>query len=72
MKNVMKHIAMIALVIALAAGGYMAYQHYYGAKEEVKVQFLNFGGEYDGYHGPHRNSSYNRGYADGMRDCQNS
>ena len=38
MKNVMKHIAMVALVVALAAGGYMAYQHYYSAKSEVKIQ----------------------------------
>ena len=41
MKNVMRHIAMVALVVALVAGGYMAYQHYYGAQDEVKVQCLN-------------------------------
>jgi len=44
MKHLMKHIAMVALVVALAAGGYMAYQHYYGAKEEVKIQKWCTGG----------------------------
>ena len=38
MKNVMKHIAMLVLVVALAAGGYMAYQHYFAAQDEVRIQ----------------------------------
>ena len=38
MKHVMKHIAMVSLVVALAAGGYMAYQHYFAAHNEVEVQ----------------------------------
>lgn len=29
---------MVAVVVALATGAYMAYQHYYGSKAEVKIQ----------------------------------
>jgi uncharacterized membrane protein YebE (DUF533 family) len=62
MKHLMKKIAMVVLVVAIAAAGYMAYQHYYGSnKEDVKVQFLNFGT--DGYNG-----SYNQGYHDAMNN----
>jgi len=61
MKHLMKHIAMVALVVALAAGGYMAYQHYSAGKDEVKVQLLdNLFGTSD--------SRYSQGYNDAMRD----
>jgi hypothetical protein len=69
----MKQIAIIAIVIVTAAAGYMAYQRYYANHDNVKVQFLNFGGTYeDGDDLHHHNSSYNAGYAAGMKDCQNS
>lgn len=29
---------MVAVIIALAVGGYMAYQRYYAPKSEVKIQ----------------------------------
>jgi len=29
---------MAALVVALAAGGYMAYQHYFAAHDQVEIQ----------------------------------
>jgi len=32
---------MAALVVALAAGGYMAYQHYFDGKGEVNIQDCN-------------------------------
>ena len=43
MKHVMKHIAIVALVVALAAGGYIAYQHYFAAQDEVKIQKKCYG-----------------------------
>lgn len=59
MKHLMKKIAIVALVVAVAVAGYMAYEHYYGSKKEnVKVQLLNFGTS-DG--------SYDRGYRDAQR-----
>jgi len=64
MKHVMKHIAMVALVVALAAGGYIAYQHYFVAQDDVKVQLFNIGtnsGSYD--------EGYNNGYNAGLAAC---
>ena len=44
MKNIIRHIAIIALIVALAACGYIAHQYYFAAQEEVKIQkiILNF------------------------------
>ena len=70
MQHLIKKVVMAAIVIALAYVGYMAIQRYYGSKkEDVKVQFLNFGGTYeDGYN---HSSDYRKGYADGQRNCNN-
>ena len=62
----MKHFMMIAVVIIAAVAGYMAFNRYKSMKKDnVEVQFLNFGGNYDS------NSSYDQGYRAGMRDAQN-
>lgn len=67
----MKHIIMVLVVAALAYAGYMAYQRYYAQPaQDVQVQFLNFGGNYDHDDFPH-SSSYERGYQDGLRAAQN-
>lgn len=67
MKDLMKHIAMVVVFLACAVGAYMAVQAYCGSgKEEVKVQFLNFGGTYeDGDRGSVHTNSYDRGYKAG-------
>ncbi len=60
----MKQIVMGLMLIGLAVAGYMAYQRYYAPQaDDVKVQLLNFGTS---------NGSYEQGYHDGMRDCQNN
>lgn len=38
MKHLMKHIAMVAVIVALAAGAYMAYQHYSASTVNVTIQ----------------------------------
>ena len=65
MNHMRKHAVMIVVAILLAAAGYMAYQRYYASNEEVQVQFLNFGGSYEG------DSSYQAGYRAGMNDALN-
>ena len=64
MKHLMKHVAMVAVVVALAVGAYMAYQHYSAKNEDVKVQLFN------SY--PSDGGSYRQGYNDAMRDCRNN
>ncbi len=63
MNHMRKHAVMIFAAFVVAAAGYMAYQRYQARHEAVEVQFLNFGGNYDG------DSSYEAGYRDGVRDA---
>jgi len=63
MNHMRKHFAMIVVALVVIAAGYMAYQRYYGDRQDVQVQLLNFGTE--------SNSSYNQGYRDGLRDASN-
>lgn len=64
MKHLIKHFVMVAVIVALAAGAYMAYQRYSASKSEVKIQL------FDGW--GHNNGSYDQGYRDGMRDCNSN
>ncbi|MDP3788691.1 MAG: hypothetical protein Q8Q60_05255 [Candidatus Chromulinivorax sp.] len=69
----MRQIVMILALIALAVGGYMAYQRYYAPQEDVQVQFLNFGGNYedgDDFH-RHHDSNWRAGYEAGKHDASN-
>jgi len=65
MNHMRKHAVMIVAALIVIAAGYMAYQRYYAPQEEVQVQFLNFGGTYEG------DSSYQAGYRAGMNDALN-
>jgi len=66
MNHMRRHFAMIVVAVVVIAAGYMAYQRYYVGREDVQVQFLNFGGNYEG------DSSYQAGYRAGMNDAMNS
>ena len=74
MKNLMRHIAMVALVVALAAGGYMAYQHYFATHNEVEVQLLNnlFGGNNSGSYDEGYDRGYEAGYAAAEKELENN
>ena len=71
MKHLMKHIVMVVVVAALVVGGYMAYKHFYGSEvNNVKVQFLDFGGDHSNDEGWTHTSQYKKGYDAGYSDCK--